>query len=34
VLDRPPDRKLLVQRAEAFSLERGVDRYLEVLLAP
>jgi glycosyltransferase involved in cell wall biosynthesis len=32
VLDRPPDRKLLMQRAEVFSLERGVDRYLEVLL--
>jgi glycosyltransferase involved in cell wall biosynthesis len=34
VLDRPPDRTLLMQRAEVFSLERGVDRYLEVLLAP
>src|SRR5262245_5337613 len=33
VLDRPPDRKLLVKRAQAFSLERGVERYLEVLLA-
>jgi glycosyltransferase involved in cell wall biosynthesis len=32
VLARPPDRKLLMQRAEVFSLERGVDRYLEVLL--
>jgi len=32
VLDRPPDRKLLMQRADAFSLDRGVERYLEVLL--
>ena len=32
VLDRPPDRRLLMQRADAFSLAGGVDRYLEVLL--
>jgi glycosyltransferase involved in cell wall biosynthesis len=32
VLDRPPERSALVKRAEAFSIERGVERYLEVLL--
>ena len=32
VLDHPPDRDFLMQRADAFSLERGVDRYLDVLL--
>src|SRR5262249_61265792 len=32
VLDRPPERRRLLQRADAFSLERGVDRYLEGLL--
>jgi glycosyltransferase involved in cell wall biosynthesis len=32
VLESPPDRELLTQRAGAFSLESGVDRYLEVLV--
>jgi glycosyltransferase involved in cell wall biosynthesis len=31
LLDRPPDRALLRERAAAFSLERGVERYLEAL---
>ncbi len=31
LLDRPPERRALVERAQAFSLERGVERYLEVL---
>ncbi len=30
VIDRPPDRQLLVKRAEAFTLEHGVQRYLDV----
>jgi glycosyltransferase involved in cell wall biosynthesis len=31
VLERPPDRRGLRQRAQEFTLERGVERYLEVL---
>ena len=31
VLDRPPSRQLLAKRAQAFTLEHGVQRYLEVL---
>jgi len=31
VLERPPDRHALRQRAREFTLERGVERYLEVL---
>jgi glycosyltransferase involved in cell wall biosynthesis len=33
LLECPPDRAGLAKRAEDFSLERGVDRYLEVLAA-
>jgi glycosyltransferase involved in cell wall biosynthesis len=32
VLERPPERAALRKRAEDFSLERGVERYLAVLL--
>jgi len=31
LIERPPDRPLLAKRAQAFSLEHGVQRYLEVL---
>jgi glycosyltransferase involved in cell wall biosynthesis len=31
VIERPPDRQLLEKRALAFTLEHGVQRYLEVL---
>jgi glycosyltransferase involved in cell wall biosynthesis len=33
LIERPPDRPLLAKRARAFSLEHGVQRYLEVLQA-
>jgi glycosyltransferase involved in cell wall biosynthesis len=32
VLERPPDPSILAKRASAFTLESGVQRYLEVLL--
>ena len=32
VLDSPPDREKLLARAEEFSLDRAVDRYLDVML--
>src|SRR5262245_43972551 len=31
LLERPPPRERLLERAQAFTLERGVERYLEVL---
>jgi len=33
VIDRPPDPSILAKRASDFTLEHGVQRYLEVLLA-
>ncbi len=31
LIDRPPDRPMLAKRAQAFTLEQGVQRYLDVL---
>jgi glycosyltransferase involved in cell wall biosynthesis len=33
LIERPPDRPMLAKRAQAFTLEHGVQRYLEVLQA-
>jgi len=34
VLDNPPNRKLLQERAEMFTVDRAVDSYERLLLGP